>query len=132
MKSPRTDDQETIRQMVRGEIPWTQLRAIGISIDLEGNRCKIENPRGTVAKADIHDLAKGLLSYLHNPAGLRQWAYLLEASSAFLDLDVESHPSGDQMLQVLWKASFGESISEEEKKLVEQLAIAKPGRHENH
>src|SRR6266404_9657425 len=79
MKSTMTDDQETIRQMVRGEIPWTQLKAIGISIDLEGNRCKIENPRGIVAKADVHDLAKGLLSYLNNVAELRQWACLLEA-----------------------------------------------------
>ena len=122
MKSPRTDDQETIRQMVRGEIPWTQLKAIGISIDLEGNRCKIENPRGIVAKADVHDLAKGLLSYLNNAAELRRWAYLLEAGSTFLDLDVEDHPSGDQMLQALWKASFGEPISEDDKKLAQQLA----------
>jgi hypothetical protein len=67
-------------------------------------------------------LAKGLLSYLNNPAELRQWAYLLEAGSTFLDLDVEDHPSGEQMLQALWKASFGESISEDEKKLAEQLA----------
>ena len=122
MKSTMTDDQETIRQMVRGEIPWTQLKAIGISIDLEGNRCAIDNPRGIVAKADVHDLAKGLLSYLNNPAELRQWAYLLEAGSTFLDLDVEGHPSGEQMLQALWKASFGESISEDDKKMAEQLA----------
>ena len=124
MKSTMTDDQETIRQMVRGEIPWTQLKAIGISIDLEGNRCKIENPRGIVAKADVHDLAKGLLAYLNNPVELRQWAYLLEASSTFLDLDVEDHPAGEQMLRALWKASFGESISEDEKKMAQQLNLS--------
>jgi hypothetical protein len=103
MKSTMTDDQETIRQMVRGEIPWTQLKAIGISIVLEGNRCKIENPRGIVARANVHDLAKGLLAYLNNPVELRQWAYLLEASSTFLDLDVEDHPAGEQMLRACGK-----------------------------
>lgn len=122
MKSTMTQEQETIRQMVRGEIPWTQLKAVGIFIELEGNRCKIDNPRGIVARADVHDLAKGLLSYLDRPAELRQWAYLLESGSNFLELDVDDHPAGEHILNTLWKASFGEAISEDEKKMAEQLA----------
>jgi hypothetical protein len=122
MKSTSAEDQEIVRRMVRGEIPWTQLKVIGISIDLEDGRCKIENPKGIVAKADVHDLAKGLLSYLHHPGKLREWAYLMEAGSTFLDLDVEDHPSGEPLMQALWKASFGEPISEDDKKMAQQLA----------
>jgi hypothetical protein len=122
MKSTLAEDQEIIRQMVRGEIPWTQLKVIGISVALEDGRCHIENPKGIVAKADVHDLAKGLLSYLQHPGKLREWAYLMEAGSTILDLDVEDHPAGEPLMQALWKASFGEPISEDEKKMAEQLA----------
>src|SRR6266487_2847512 len=107
MISSITDDQETIRRMVRGEISWTELKAIGITISINGDRCKIENQRGLVAKANAQDLAKGFVTYLNNPAELRRWAYVLEAGSTFLDLDMDNDPDGEKLLQALWKESFG-------------------------
>jgi hypothetical protein len=99
-----------IRQVVRGERPWADLGAIGIKIDFNGDRCTIENERGVVATADVHDLAEGLLAHVSEDHDLRKWAYLMEASSPFLDLDVEDHPAGEVLLNALWDASFGQPI----------------------
>jgi len=123
MNSGREDDREMIRQVVRGERPWTDLRAIGMNIQLEGNRCAIENPRQISTTADVHDLAKGFLAYLHDARALREWAFLIEAID--VDLDVENHPAGETLLNALWDASFGNPLHADVVRTVEQLA------HEN-
>lgn len=124
MSTGREGDEALIRQVVRGERPWTDLGAIGISIRLDGSRCTVENPRGILAVADAHDLAKGFLGYSRDAHELQKWAYVMEASSPFLDLDVEQHPAGETLLSALWSASFGEPIPDEVLRTVEQIAGA--------
>lgn len=125
MNSGREEDKELIQQVVRGERPWTDLASIGIDVQFEGNRCLIANPRGIVATADVHDVAAGLLAHQHDPHELQEWAYILEASSTFLDLDVEQHPSGDALLDAVWRASFGEPLPADIIQLAEQLVHRK-------
>src|SRR5947209_20332789 len=92
MNAGAPTDHEVIRQVVRGERPWTDLRTAGIQIDLEagdgpiastmaGNRCTIRNPRRVTGAADLRDLAHGLLTLRHAPSKLRPWAFVLEAES---------------------------------------------------
>jgi hypothetical protein len=121
----KSGEQELIRQVVRGERPWKDLGAIGIKIDFEGDRCAIENERGIVATADVHDLAEGLLAHVHGVHEVRKWAYLMEAGSSFLDLDVEDHPAGEVLLNALWDASFGQPIPAEAIAAAERLVRRK-------
>src|SRR5437879_2569194 len=102
-------DKEVVRQVVRGQRPWTDLRTIGIDVQLEGDRCTFQNPRDIEARVDIHDLAKGFLAHLHDARNLREWAFVLEASD--LEMCLEDHPAGETLLNALWSASFGEPIS---------------------
>ncbi len=120
MTSSREADQEVVRQVVRGERPWTDLRTIGIEVQLDGSRCTFQNPRDVEVSADIHDVARGFLAHRHDAHKLREWAFVLESSD--VELRLEDHPAGETLLNALWSASFGEPISEDVFKTLEQLA----------
>ena len=85
------------RSYVRGERPRTDLRTIGIEVQLEGNRCTYQNPRDLEVSVDIHDLAKGFLTHLQDARNLREWAFVLEASD--MELRLEDHPAPDARLR---------------------------------
>jgi hypothetical protein len=109
-----------IRQVVRGERPWTDLQTIGMSIRLEGNQWSVENPSHLSAAADVHDLARGFLAHLANSRALREWAFVVEAID--VDLDAESHPAGETLRTALWDASFGNPISPDVVQTIERVA----------
>ena len=117
--------QETILQVVRGERPWTDLRALGIDIRLEGDRCQVENPQHLEAVAYVHDLARGLLAHRQDPRALREWAFVMEAVD--VDLDVEHHSAGDLVRNALWDASFGNPIAADVWQTIEELARTSEG-----
>ena len=117
--------QELIRQVVRGEKPWTDLRTVGIDVRLDGGRCAIDNPGHLTASADVQDLACGLLAYLPDPSALRTWAFILEAES-FVDWgDAERHPAWETLWDALWSASFGDPVPEEAIRTAEELLQSK-------
>jgi|SRR5262245_4802308 len=119
------NEQGTIRQVIRGERPWTDLRATGINVQLEGNRLRIENPHDAHAPADIYDLAQGLLAHLPDTHRLRTWAFLLEAES-FVDwVDGEHYPAWEPLWNAVWSASFGDPVSEEAIRTAEHLVQEK-------
>ncbi len=103
------DARTTVRQVVRGERPWTDLQALGIQIQFEGAKCRISNPAGIDITAEIHDLAHGLLKYIDHPQELKTWAFVLEAAD-FVDFDGDQHPAREKLLDALWNASFGNPI----------------------
>jgi hypothetical protein len=111
---------EVFRQVVRGERPWTDLRGIGMIVELEGNRCQVENPQHVPASVDVYDLAKGLVAHLPDAQALREWAFVMEA--IYADFNAEDHPVGDTVLTALWDASFGNPISPEVRATLEQVA----------
>ena len=119
--SAKSQDEETILEFVRGERPWNELQAVGIRIKLDGDRCEVENPRQIIAVANAHDLAQGLLKYLSDREKLRTWAFIVQAASVFVDLDVEQHPNGEVLLDALWNAAHGNPVAEESVQAAEQL-----------
>ena len=118
--------QEVIRQVIRGERPWTDLRTVGINIDLQGSHCTIGNPHGLTADADIRDLAHGLLANLHDSSALRTWAFVLEAESLVNWGDAEHQPQWEPLWDAVWSASFGEPVPDGAIKTAEQMLQRKP------
>jgi hypothetical protein len=129
--APLEDPRAVILQFVRGERPWTDLATAGISVRWDGDRCEIENPRGVVAVAGVPDVARGLLALAGDPGRLRTWAFLVQAGSSFLDLDVDDHPTGEALLGAVWGASFGDPIDAEALRLAEQAVTGIGVAHEN-
>jgi hypothetical protein len=113
-------DAEQLRRIVRGEQPLTDLSSLAMSVHLEDNRCTVENPRRIAVSVSIHDLAHGLLTYLHDARALREWAMFLHAAD--LDLAVEDHSSGELVLNALWDAAFMNPIADSVVNALEQLS----------
>ena len=109
----------TIRQVVRGDRPWTDLRALGMEAGPPESRCHFLPSFPTETRVSVHDVARGFLTHLTDAAKLREWAFVMEALPA--DLGVESHPAGETVLNALWSASFGERLSEEQVAVLEAL-----------
>ncbi len=109
-----------IRQVVRGERPWTDLIPLGMDAAPPESRCHFLASFPGETRVTVHDLARGFLTYLDDAAKLRNWAFVMEAMPA--DVDVENHPAGETVLNALWSASFGEPLSEEQLVVVKALA----------
>jgi hypothetical protein len=107
----------TIRQMVRGERPLTDLVPLGMDAGPQESRCYFLASFPADTRVTVHDLARGFLTYLHDATRLQDWAFVMEAMPA--DVDVENHPAGETVLNALWSASFGEPLSDD------QLAVLK-------
>jgi hypothetical protein len=120
MRAESTQEQETLRQIVRGERPLRDLQILGMTWHREGSRCHVDNPRGISAIADVHDLAHGLKTYLPSPEQLREWALFVNAAD--VDLEVDNHPDGETVLNALWDASFANSIDPKVEELIQRLA----------
>jgi hypothetical protein len=110
---------DAVRQVARGERPWTDLRAFGMDLQPHAGRAERLPPTG--ARISVHDLARGFLSCWDDPTALREWAFVLEAVDADFAA-VEAHPDGEALLLALSKASFGDSITEDEREIIRRLA----------
>src|SRR5262245_9646877 len=101
-------ERELVLQVVRGQRPWADLEAIGVTITRQDNSYVVENRRRVTAVARAEDIAQGLLAYQRDRAALKEWASILLAGAPILDLALEDHPDGDVLLGALWDASLGE------------------------
>jgi hypothetical protein len=119
MTSPSAASDELIRRVVRGDQPWTDLRTLGM--DLHPETGQADNVPPTEVKIDIHDLARGFASHRDDPAALRAWAFVMQSLGADFEAVAED-PSGEIILDALWRASFGEPLDEAQERLIEKLA----------
>ena len=119
MKTAAKTVEESIRQVARGERPWTDLRSFGMELQSEAGRADRVTP--TDVRITAHDLALGFLSSLDDPAILREWAFVMEAVDADFEA-VESHPDGEVLLTALRNTSFGEPLDEREITIIRTLA----------
>ena len=111
--------EDAIRLVARGERPWTDLRAFGIELQPEAGRAEQLPPAEVQITA--HDLALGFLSCCKDPVALREWAFVMQAVNADFE-PVESHPDGEIVLEALWKASFGDPLTEDQLEVMDRLA----------
>ena len=120
MRPAVDDEREIFRQIVRGERPLADLRALGMEIESSSDRRVLRSSHPISVAVDVHDLAKGFLAYRHDPERLKEWAFFVEAAD--LDFDVSCHPLGETLQSAMWKASFGEPPDEAVVTAIEQLA----------
>ncbi len=118
MTSETIVPEELVRQVVRGERPWTDLRALGMNLRPEDGYAAQVPPLDL--QVDIPDLARGFVAHLRVPRGLREWAFVMEALPT--DFNAEQHPSGAAVMDALWNASFGNPLSAEQVELLQELA----------
>ena len=120
------DESEVIREMVRGERPWSDLPSLDIVVHMERNTFSADNPRKIEVRIHSRDVAQGLLRLRNDRRDLRRWAWIILAAD-FVDLALEEEPDGDILLDALWDASFGEPVSEEAFATVERLVAEQSG-----
>ncbi len=120
------DVERAIRQVVRGERPWMDLCAMGMQVQLDQGVCRFDDSGPVEARVDIHDLARGFLTHMHDSRRLREWAFVMEGLP--VDLDVEGHPAGEKVLDALWSASFGEPLTDDQIRVLEDLGGEVPNQ----
>jgi hypothetical protein len=123
--TPETEaPEELVRQVVRGERPWTDLRSLGMKLRPEEGYAADVPPLDV--KVDIKDLARGFIAHLKAPRALREWAFVMEALPT--EFDAERHPSGEAVMDALWSASFGEPLDDAQVELLKNLAGEGPNQ----
>jgi hypothetical protein len=122
--TPAAATEQVVLEVIRGERPWTDLRALGM--DLRPDKGTAYGLRPVEVKVGIHDLARGFASHRHDPAALREWAFAMQALDADFDA-VTSHPSGEEVWDAIWRASFGDPPEEAQVRLIAELAQDRRG-----
>src|SRR6185503_19707212 len=100
-----------VRAIVRGERPWTDLRSLGIEFEVGLSSIRILEGLTPPVHVDAKDVAAGLLAHSHDSDSLRDWARVVHGSIGLIELDLEDHPEGDNLLDALWRISFGEPFT---------------------
>lgn len=98
------------------------MNSLGISVNVNGTAVSIfgDAPRISVR---AEELARGWLRNAGDERRLRAWARFVHGAVALLELDVDRHPLGDQLLDSLWRVSFGEQITEEMDRVARRVLI---------
>jgi hypothetical protein len=117
-----TDSSNVILGVIRGEMPLTALAAVGIDVHCENASCRLTSAKlPEVVAPSVFDVVSGLLANRGNPEELRLWAFFVLAESGVDLRKLESHAEGELLLNALWDASTGGSISENIIHLAERL-----------
>jgi len=116
----------TIRQVVRGERPWTDLLPLGMEGGPQEKQCRFRPSFPGHTQVSIYDIARGFLTCLGDVSKLREWAFVVEAVPA--EFDVENHPAGEAVLDALWSASFGEPLGEDQLAVLKELGEEQSGQ----
>ena len=119
--------EKTILRVVRGERPWTDLRSLGMTGGPEVGRWQFPASFPADTRVAVGDLARGLLTHLHDGSRLKEWGTIMEALPYEL-VDAESHPEGQTVLNALWSASFGDPLSDKEIGVVTRIASESANR----
>jgi hypothetical protein len=118
--------EETIRDVVRGERPWTDLAPLGMTGGPSEGRCEFRASFPAATRVGVHDLARGFLTHYSDPCRLREWAFVMEAMPYDLT-DAQDHPSGQLVLDAVWSASFGNPLAEREIAVITNLGNESTG-----
>jgi hypothetical protein len=111
-----------IRAVVRGEKGWHDLSSLGIAILPLDNGFEVLNNDQMRGVATASDVAAGIVHFSNDGETLREWASILLAAASFVDLNLKTHPRGEELLDTLWDLSFGEPLSRGALSLASQIA----------
>lgn len=121
---PTSHETKVILQAVRGERSLSNIELIGIRYSVScspvGYSLKLSDPRDFSVQVSPGDIAVGLLAHLHDPAQLREWAFLLLAFD-FVAWD-SGGAEGEIGLDALWDASFGKPLTDDQLSVLKLLA----------
>ena len=109
--SPTPD--QIVREVVRGERPWTDLRRVGMRMQVARNERgwytwadePADKPDVTVALADV---AIGLLKTWNDLEEQRAWAFVLTGGTFWTIPEGSDEAVKDALLDALWDVSFGD------------------------
>jgi hypothetical protein len=116
----KAEARQIIREVVRGERPWTDLRPLGMAARPAEGRGGFSPTFPGDTWIDVFDIARGLRASLGDPRRLREWAFVVEALPG--EFAVEAHPASETVMDAVWSASFGEPLTEDQLRLIETLA----------
>jgi hypothetical protein len=102
-----------IKRAVRGEISWRDLAQSGIAVRVTETGVQEFSGLGHPVRVAAEDIAWGWLRTSANENTFRDWARLVHGAVGMVELDVERHPLGEQVLDALWHAAFGDPVTQE-------------------
>lgn len=115
-------ESKTLRDIVRGDRAWSELVDIGIAVRINGDKIEIANPRQLSISVGADDLARGILSYKHDPVKIREWAVMILADAISCDLRLKDDADEQALLAVIWDLSFGKGLSDKGLALAQRFA----------
>lgn len=115
-------ESQTLKDIVRGDRPWSELGDIGITVRVSGDTIEIRNPRQLAVAVDARDLATGILRFHHDPVKVREWASLILADAVSCDIKLKDVPDEQALMSVMWDLSFGKGLSPEGLSLAKRFA----------
>src|SRR4051794_23279532 len=101
------DSRDTlITAVIRGDAPLASLQAAGVQVSRDSEGMTVSAIGGDAVVAEITDLVAGFLRYDGCSEQLSEWASVMLAGSAFLDLAaLEDHGAGSTLIEALWDAA---------------------------
>jgi len=118
-----SEQSELIREIVAGARHWRDLRNCGVLVDVSPDGVRVLGGQEAPVKIGVEDLARGWLAHSESGSALREWARFVHGAVSLIELDVESHPLGEELLDAVWRASFGEPLSEDMTKTARRILL---------
>lgn len=113
--------EKAIREVVRGGRDWRTLIEFGIRINLTSTAVDTAGRPLRPARVTIQDVAKGWLRHSGNDKSLREWVRVIHGGVGLVEFEFGDSREAEALLDILWRASFGEPISEETHRNVRRL-----------
>ncbi len=99
---------QTILNIARGVEHWTVLRH-RLGIWRNGNKWFPGSYQDPI-EITVDDLLLGFENYLANDVELQEWASLILGASNIFAFDTDTDPRFDDLVGMLWDATFGEEV----------------------
>ncbi len=111
-------ERELIRQVVRGERDWNDLREIGVVIEIspnvDGRHQVTENLHGICVFVELDDVLQGFRRHLSDPEALRRWVFAMMGTVVWdFDPALDDDPAYDVVREALWDVRYAEPLSDE-------------------
>jgi hypothetical protein len=122
VQSALVSDNEYVRQIVRGEVSFRDLSALGVQLTENGKHLTYSRPL-VLDELSLSDLAIGLTTHWLRGSELREWATVMLMLSDIQFVEAESSEE-ETLLGALWAAAAGEDVDESALALARRLASA--------